>query len=78
MHSEFTEHSQNLLITAAGSQKGVPMQGERNVNRGIHSKFTEHSQHLLGALNIGKSRVQTTDQINSHQITLTGYENFRQ
>ena len=78
MHSEFTEHSWNSLITAAASQKGVPTQGERNINKGIHSKFTEHSQHPLGALNIGKSRVQAADQINSHKIPLTGYENFRQ
>ena len=76
MHSKFPEQSRNSLRTAAASQKGVPMQGERNINRGIHSKFTEHSQHSLGALNIGKSRVQATDQINSHQIPLTGYENF--
>ena len=78
MHSEFPEHSRNSLRTAAASRKGVPMQGERNINRGIHSEFTEHSQHSLGALNIGKSRVQAMDQTNSHQIPLTGYENFRQ
>ena len=29
-------------------------------------------------MNIGRSRVQATDQINTHQIPLTGYENFRQ
>ena len=75
MHNEFPEHSRNLLRIAAASQKGVPMQGERNINRGIQSEFTEHS---LGALNIGKSRVQATYQINSHQIPLTGYENFCQ
>ena len=78
VHSEFQEHSWNSLRTAPASQKGEPIQGERNINRGIHSEFTEHSKHLLGALNIGKSRVQATDQINGHQIPLTGYENFRQ
>ena len=48
------------------------------MNRGIHSEFTEHSQQLLGTLNIGKSRVQAMDQINTWQIPLTGYKNFRQ
>ena len=48
------------------------------MNRGIHSEFIEHSQQSLGALNIGKSRVQATDQMNTRHIPLTGYENFRQ
>ena len=78
VHSEFQEHSRNSLRTVPPSRKGEPIQGERNTNRGIHSKFTEHSQHSLGALNIGKSRVQAMDQINGHQIPLTAYENFRQ
>ena len=78
VHSKFQEHSRNSLKTVPAPRKGEPMQRERNINRGIHSKFTEHSQHLLGALNIGKSRVQAMDQINGHQIPLTGYENFRQ
>ena len=60
------------------SRKTETIQRERNINRGIHSKFTEHSQQLLGTLNIGRSRVQATDQINTHQIPLTGYENFCQ
>ena len=59
-------------------QKTETIQKERNVNRGIHSKFTEHSQQSLGTLNIGRSRVQAADQINSRQIPLTGYENFHQ
>ena len=59
-------------------QKAEPIQKERNVNRGIHSEFIEHSQKLLGTLNIGRSRVQATDQINTQQIPLTGYENFCQ
>ena len=49
-----------------------------NVNRGIHSEFIEHSQQSLGTLNIGRLRVQATDRINTQQILLTGYENFRQ
>ena len=53
-------------------------QKEGNVNRGIHSEFIEHSQQSLGTLNIGRSRVQATDQINTQQIPLTLYENFRQ
>ena len=60
------------------SQKTKAIQKERNVNRGIHSEFTEHSQESLGTLNVGKSRVQATDQINTQQIPLTGYENFCQ
>ena len=48
------------------------------MNRAINSEFTEHSPQPLGALNIGKLRVQAMDQINGHQIPLTGYENFRQ
>ena len=60
------------------SRKTETIQRERNINRGIHSEFTEHSQQLLGTLNIGRSRAQATDQINTHQIPLTGYENFRQ
>ena len=59
-------------------RKTEMLQKERNVNRGIHSEFTEHSQQSLGTVNIGRSRVQATDQINTHQIPLTGYKNFRQ
>ena len=60
------------------SQKTETIQKERNINRGIHSEFTEHSQQSLGTLNIGRVRVQATDQINTQQIPLTGYENFHQ
>ena len=60
------------------SRKTETIQKERNINRGIHSEFTEHSQQSLGTLNIGRSRVQATNQINTQQIPLTGYENFRQ
>ena len=60
------------------SREAETIQKERNVNRGIHSEFIEHSQQSLGTLNIGRSRVQATDQINTQQILLTGYENFHQ
>ena len=60
------------------SEKTEAIQNERYVNRGIHSEFIEHSQQLLGILNVGKSRVQAMDQMNTQQIPLTGYENFRQ
>ena len=48
------------------------------MNSCIHSEFIEHSQQSLGALNIGKSRVQATDQMNTRHIPLTGCENFCQ
>ena len=48
------------------------------MNRGIHSEFIEHSQQSLGALNVGKSRVQAADQMSTRHILLTGYENFLQ
>ena len=60
------------------SRKTEVIQKERSINRGIHSEFTEHSQQSLGTLNVGRSRVQATDQINTQQIPLTGYKNFRQ
>ena len=40
--------------------------------------FIEQSQQSLGALNVGKSRVQAADQLTTRHIPLTGYENFRQ
>ena len=77
-HSDLWEDSRNLLRMTLVSRKTETIQKERNINRGIHSEFTEHSQQSLGTLNIGKLRVQATDQMNTHQIPLTGYENFRQ
>ena len=53
-------------------------QKHSNVIRGIHSEFIEHSQQPLGALNVGRSRVQAADQLTTRHIPLTGYENFRQ
>ena len=78
LHSNLREDSRNSLRMTPLLRKAEPIQKERNVNRGIHSEFIEHSQQLLGTLNIGRSRVQATDQINTQQIPLTGYENFRQ
>ena len=60
------------------SRKTEVVQKERNVNRGIHSEFIEHSQQSLGTLNVGKSRVQATDQLKTRHVPLTGYENFHQ
>ena len=59
-------------------RKAETRQKDMNVNRGIHSEFIEHSQQSLGTLNIGRLRVQATDQMNTQWIPLTGYENFRQ
>ena len=74
LHSDLQEDLQNSLKITPVSRKTGTIQKERNVNRGIHNEFTEHSQQSLGTLNVGKSRVQATDQMN----TLTGYENFHQ
>ena len=78
LHSDLREDSRNSPRMTPVSGKTETIQKERNVNRGIHSEFTEHSQQSLGTLNIGRSRVQATDQINTQQIPLTGYKNFRQ
>ena len=72
LHSNLREGSQNSLRMTPVSQKTEAIQKERNVNRGIHSKFTEHSQQSLGTLNVGKSRVQAADQMNTRQIPLIG------
>ena len=60
------------------SRNTEALQKKSNANRGIHSEFIEHSQQSIGTLNVGKSRVQAADQINTRHIPLTGYENFRQ
>ena len=78
LHSNLREDSQNLLRMTPISRKTEAIQKESNTNRGIHSEFVEHSQQSLGALNVGKSRVQATDQMTTCHIPLTGYENFRQ
>ena len=60
------------------SRNTEAIQKESNANRGIHTEVIEHSQKSLGTLNVGKSRVQTTDQMSTKHIPLTGYENFHQ
>ena len=60
------------------SRNTEALQKTSNANRGIHGEFIEHSQQSLGTLNVGKSRVQAADQMNTRHIPLTGYENFRQ
>ena len=65
LHSDLREDSQNLLRMIPVSQRTDAVQKERNVNRGIHSEYIEHSQQSLGKLNVGKSRVQATDQMNT-------------
>ena len=77
-HSELREDSQNSLRITPVSRKTEAIQKENNANRGIHSELVEHSQQSLGTLNVGKSRVQATDQMSTRHIPLTGYENFRQ
>ena len=78
VHSDLREDSQNLLRMTSVSRNTEAIQKKSNTNRGIHNKFIEHSQQSLGALNVGKSRVQAADQMNTRHIPLTGYENFRQ
>ena len=78
VHSDLREDSQNLLRMTSVSCNTEALQKTSNANRGIHSEFIEHSQQSLGTLNVGKSRVQAADQMNTRHIPLTGYENFRQ
>ena len=65
LHSDLQEDSQDLLRMTLVSRKTEAIQKKSNVNRGIHSKFVEHYQQSLGALNVGKSRVQATDQMST-------------
>ena len=60
LHSNLREDSQDSMRMTAVSRKTEAIQ-----NRGIHSEFVEHSQQSLGALNVGKSRVQATDQMST-------------
>ena len=78
LHSDLREDSQNSLRMTPVSQNTKAIQKESNANRGLHSEFVEQSQQSLGALNVGKSRVQATDQMHTRHIPFTGYENFRQ
>ena len=65
IHSDLREDSQNSLRMTSTSRNTEAIQKKSNANRGIHSEFIEHSQQLLGALNVGKSRVQATDQMST-------------
>ena len=78
VHSELRKDSQNSLQMTSVSRNTGASQKHSNVIRGIHSEFIEHSQQPLGALNVGRSRVQAADQLTTRHIPLTGYENFRQ
>ena len=78
IHSNLQEDSKNSLRVTSVSRNTEALQKISNTNRGIHSEFIEHSQQSIGTLNVGKSRVQAADQINTRHIPLTGYENFRQ
>ena len=78
VHSDLREDSQNSLRMTSVSQNSDALQKTSNANRGIHSEFIEHSQQSLGTLNVGKSRVQAADQMNTRHIPLTGYKNFCQ
>ena len=63
VHSDLREDSQNSLRMTSVSRNTEASQKKSNANRGIHSEFIEPSQQLLGALNVGKSRVQAADQL---------------
>ena len=65
LHSDLREDSLDLLRMTPVSRKIETIQKESNANSGIHSEFIEHSQQSLGALNVGKSRVQATDQMST-------------
>ena len=78
VHSDLQEDSQNSLRVTYVSRNTETLQKKSNANRGIHSEFIENSQQSIGTLNVGKSRVQAADQINTRHIPLTGYKNFRQ
>ena len=78
IHTELREDSQNSLRMTSVSRNTEALQKTSNANRGIHGEFVEHSQQSLGTLNVGKSRVQAADQMNTRHIPLTGYENFHQ
>ena len=78
VNSDLQEDSQNSLRMTSVSRNTEAIQKTSNANRGIHSELIEHSQQSLGALNIGKSRVQAADEMSTRHIPLTGYENFRQ
>ena len=65
VHSDLREDSRNSLRMTSVSRNTEALQKTSNANRGIHGEFVEHSQQLLGTLNVGKSRVQAADQMNT-------------
>ena len=65
VHSDLREDSQNSLRMTSVSWNTEAIQKTSNANRGIHSQLIEHSQQSLGALNVGKSRVQAADQMST-------------
>ena len=77
IHSDLQEDSQNSLRVTSVSRNTEALQKKSNANGGVHSECIEHSEQSIGTLNVGKSRLQAADQINTRHITLTGYENFR-
>ena len=78
VHSDLRKDFQNSLKMTSVSRNTEATQNQSNVNRRFHSECIEHTQQSLGALNVGKSRVQAADQLTTRHIPLTGYENFRQ
>ena len=63
VHSDLRKDSQNSLKMTSVSRNTDASKKHSNTNRGIHSEFIEHSQQPLGALNVGRSRVQAADQL---------------
>ena len=67
------------MPTATQKQGGPELiETLQGLKRRTHSKFIESSQHSLGTLNIGKSRLQAADRVDTQQVPLTGYENYQQ
>ena len=77
IHSEFEEHSQNLLEIPTGTRKGAHTSAQNCQGRdGLCSEFLEPLRHLLGTMNVGKSRVEAADHVDPQSVPLTGYEHF--
>ena len=79
IHSEFGEHSWNLLgIMMEARKAGEDLRTERlqRHNKCNYSECGEPSQDSLNALNVGKSRVQAADRVLPQQVSLMGYKHF--
>ena len=76
VHSDLREDSHNSLRMTSASRNNETLQKTSNANRGFHSEFIEHSQQSLGTLNVGKSRVQAADQMNTRHIPLQDTKTF--